>query len=502
MSTRDPVHRRTRAAGAAFLAPLALLAGGCHVGPDYQPPDVSARTDAAWRTPSGPAITEQRTELVRWWERLGSPELDALATRLVHENLSLAEARQRVVTARANRGIVHADRLPQVRGGLGYVRAGTGDESLNFQGPPPGTNVDLYSASLAAGWEIDLWGRVARLVEAADADIDVAVEDYRDAAVSLLAELALAYVDARTLHDRLDVVRRNIDLQQETVRLAQSRFDAGNGSRLDVEQSQRELELSRSLVPELERGLRAAENRIAILVGERPADGFVAARDELTLPPAIGIGLPADLLARRADVRRAERALCAAVARIGAAEAERYPRITISGTVALQSMDIENFGHGTDALAYSVGPNLSIPLFEGGRIDSRVQQRESLAQGARIEFERSLLGAIGEVEDAAEGVVRTRQRVARLESAAESARQTVTLARQLYQAGVQSLLQVVDAERAQVAIEDGLAVARQSAFVQSIDLYRALGGGWDAIGLDGSMADVAQSEPEHPEQPR
>ncbi len=480
--------RPSRRSGCGLV--LALLIGSCRIGPDYEQPDVSRYTNPAWREPSGPEVSAARTELAYWWQRFGSAELDALATRLVRENLSLGEARQRIVAARAQAGIVDAERLPQVSGRLNYERAGTGDKSLNFVGPPPGKTVNVYSAGVTGGWEIDFWGRVGRLVEAASAEIAIAIEDYRDAAVSLLAELALAYVDAVTLRQRIDVLHHNIDLQEQTVRIAQSRLDAGNGSRLDVEQSQRELELSRARVPELMRAARVAENRIAVLVGARPADNLVTAKETLTLPADVGTGLPAHLLARRADVRAAERRLAAEVARIGAAEAERYPRITISGTLAMSAMNTNNLTAGGDALSYSVGPVLSIPLFTGGRIDSQVRFQEARANVARLEFEQKLLGATEEVENAAEGTTRSRQRVAGMMVAVESARAAVTLARQLYERGVKDLLQVVDAQRAQLAIEEDLLVARQSAIAEMIHLYRALGGGWEPIELDGTTNPV------------
>lgn len=468
-----------------IVAGFALVATACTVGPDYEVPDLTARTAAAWRQPAGDAVVRERADLARWWERFHSDELSALAARLAAQNLSLAEARQRIVTARARRGIDAAERLPQLSGGAGYARAGTGDDSLNFQGPPPGRDVDVYSLSVTAGWELDLWGRVARLLEAADADIDVAVEDYRDAAVSLLAELALAYVDAATLHQRLEVVGRNVELQQQTARLAQSRLDAGSGTRLDVEQAQRELQTTQSRLPQLQQALAAAENRIAVLVGERPRDGLVTATEPLALPAQLGLGVPAELLSRRADVRRGERRLAAATARIGATEAERYPTIALGGTLALRAQDASTLGRGADALSYSFGPNLVVPLFTGGRIDSAVAVRRSEAQTARLEFERTLLQAIAEVEDAAAGVVRTQEREQQLDAAARSAHAAVALAQQLYQSGSRNLLQVIDAQRAQVASEDALLLARQAALVQTILLYRALGGGFETIGLDG-----------------
>ena len=322
------------------VTPLLVVVAACSVGSDYERPALAVRTNAVWRQPPEAALTAERMQLARWWERFGSTELSALAVRLVAQNLSLAEARQRLITVRARRGIVDADRLPQVLGTAGYTRAGTGDRSLNFQGPPPGQDVDVYSAGVTAGWELDLWGRVARLLEAADADVDVAVEDYRDAAVALLADLALAYVDASTLHHRLAVANRTVALQGETLRLAQSRLDAGNGTRLDVQQAERELLTTRAWLPQLQQALAAAENRIALLVGDRPRDGLVAAGGALTLPPAIGMGVPADLLERRTDVRRSERRLAAATARIGATEAERYPSISIGGTLALRAQTV------------------------------------------------------------------------------------------------------------------------------------------------------------------
>jgi len=492
-----------RRGAARFLrpGPLAALAGfalasACTVGRDYERPDLAPRTAPAWREPAGAAITAQRMELARWWERFGSDELTALATRLVAQNLSLAEARQRIVTARARRGIADAQRLPQLSGGAGYTRAGTGDRSLNFQGPPPGQDVDVYSASVTAGWELDLWGRVARLTEAADADIAIAVEDYRDAAVSLLADLALAYVETSTLHQRLAVATRGIDLQAETVRLAQSRLDAGLGTRLDVQQAGRELEATRALLPPMRQALASAENRIAVLLGDRPRDDLVSATGALRLPPTLGVGLPADVLERRADVRRSEQRYIAAVALAGATEAERYPSITLGGTLALRAQNVDTLTAGADAISYSFGPNLTIPLFTGGRIDSAVAAAESEAEAARLGFERAVLAAVAEVETAAAGAVRSRERVTHLQASARAAREAVDLAEQLYRSGARSLLQVIDAQRALVRIEDALLVARSEAFAQTVALYRALGGGFESIGLDGAIAAPAAENTE------
>lgn len=467
---------------------LSLTIAGCTVGPDPRPPDLSSRTGPAWRQPAGDGVAAARQELGQWWRQLGSDELTALSARLLLQNLSLAESRQRIVVARAARGIADAERLPQLQGDAGYLRAGTGERSLDFQGPPPGRQVEVYAAGVTAGWELDLWGRVRRLVEAADADIDVRVEDYRAAAVALLGELARAYVDASTQHQRLQATTRLIELQRQTVTLLQSRLDAGNGARLDVEQARRELATTAAQVPTLQLALAAAENRVAVLVGERPTDGLVQASAALQLPPAIGLGLPADLLSRRPDVRARERSLAAAVARIGVAEAERYPRLSLGGTLALRAQNGDALWSGVDGLSWSIGPSLSLPLFTGGRVDAAVAERTAEATAARLGLERVLLAAIGEVETAACGVVRSRQRLDQLQTAVVAAQNAAELARQLYAAGSRPLLLLLDAQRAQVAAEDAVLLGRQTALVQSIELYLALGGGYEPIGLDGALA--------------
>lgn len=483
-----PAQSRSR------LALLALLACACAVGPDYSPPDLDARTGAAWREPQGEEVQAARQELAGWWRELESPELSALVERLLSQNLSLAVARQRVVAARAARGIAESERRPQLGGEAGVMATGTGDESLNFQGPLPGREVEVYYAGVTAAWELDLWGRVARLVELADAEIDVAVEDYRAAAVSLLAELALAYVDAHTSHERLAAAARAIDLRRETLRLAESRLAAGSGTRFDVEQATRELAGTQASVPALEHALAAAENRIAVLIGERPTDGLVSARVAPALPAAIGIGLPADLLSRRPDVRARERALAAAVARSGVAEAERYPRVALLGTLALRAPDADALLSGADALSWSIGPTLSVPLFTGGRLDSIAALRDAQADAARLEYEGALLAAIEDVENAAVGVVRTRERLERLQAALDAARAASRSARELYDAGSRPLYETLDAERAQVAAEDAVLLARGAALAETIGLYRALGGGFESLALDGRLPDESATQ--------
>lgn len=465
----------------ALVLLVAIAATACQVGPEHETPDVSELVEADWRQGTDIGLAEgQRDELVGWWTRFGSAELDALAARLLRQSLTLREAAERAVAARARVGATEAGRRPRVDGDAGVYRAGTGDDSLNFQGPPPGTEVSVYSAGVIAGWELDLWGRVERLVEGAQAEVAMAEEDHRGIAVTLLAELALAYVDATTLQHRLEVLRRDLETREETLQLVRSRLDAGTGTRLELERAQRDLAASQARVPDLERARRLAENRIALLIGERPRDGLVTATDELKLPEDLDRGVPADLLTRRADVRRAERGLAAAVARVGAAEAERYPRIALNGSIAARTSELDDLLAGASAVSYSLGPGLTVPLFDGARIASEVRFREARAREARLAFERTVLEAIGEVEAAATSLVKSRERLERVQRAAAAAAEATRLERQLHAAGSTSLRGALDAERAQLALDDAVWTARQAALASAVDLFRALGGGLES----------------------
>jgi NodT family efflux transporter outer membrane factor (OMF) lipoprotein len=321
---------------------------------------------------------------------------------------------------------------------------------------------------------------VARLVEAADADIDASYESYRAMMVSMAAELTLAYIDVRTLQARLAAADRNIALQEKTLRLDRVRLDAGTGTRLSVTRAEQLLDRTRALRPELRRALTEAQNRIKVLLGEPPQERDLAPSPMPVVPALIGMGIPADLLVRRPDIREAERRYAAAVARIGAAEAEKHLQLTLSGTFNLQS-DTAGGILDPSALVYSLGPGLRFPLFSGGRIRSHIEVRKSQAEQARLQLEQKILSALAEVENAGAGVVRTQERVGTLETSLEAADQSVELSQDLYRAGLVDFFQVLDAEKSRVAAEDALLVARQTALAEVVRLYRSLGGGWQVM---------------------
>lgn len=463
-----------------------LVLSACSVGPEYTPPDLKSVVRPPWAAESATSettrLSAEAATVAGWWHAFGDETLPHLIERLCTQNLSLAEARQRVVAAQATRDSAASGWFPAVDGTADAGYAGTGEDAVNFRGPPPGKETDIYSAGIAASWEVDLWGRIGHLTHAADAAIGIALEDYHAAAVSLAAELAITYFELRVLAARLAVLEQNIELQKRALAIAESELDAGTGTRLSVAQATLALRQTIALRPGLNEAITRAENRLSVLLGQRPIAGFDFASGLPSMPRVIGLGLPADLLERRADVRRANASYRSAVELIGAAEAERYPEIRISGTFQLQTPDIADL-FSAGAATYTIGPSLRVPLVDGGRIDANVRTRTAEAAERRLALERILIGAIAEVESAAVGVVRSEERERELETAADAAKEAAALAESLYRSGLAGFLEVVDAERALVSIEDAVLVAKGDALAETVRLYRALGGSWATLPL-------------------
>ena len=478
--------------------PLFLMIGilsGCTVGPNYQAPDVAPLMLDKWQTPK--TIVGQfadRQPEISWWDQFHDNQLSSLIDQLFSSSLALAEARQRVVEVSARYGLIAANKQLQLAAALDYTHAETGDETVSLQGYKPGMTANVYSAGVVAGWELDIWGRTTRLLEAAEEDIRASYADYQSMLVSLAAELTLAYIDTRTLEARLKIIQNNIALQQKTLELAQSSYQAGSSNALTVVRTERLLETTKSRIPELKRSLAAAKNRITVLLGSPPQNHTLQPGPLPAVPPLIGIGLPADLLTRRPDIRQSFHRFHETVARIGAAEAERYPALSLSGTLTLSSGTLGGV-FNTDTLMYSLGPGLRFPILNGGRIDSTIAVRSSQSEQARLILEQKIVAALTEVENAADGVIRSQQQADKLDNAVKLATKSVTLSDTLYNAGLVDFFQVLDNEQQLVILQESLLLAKQQALSEVVRLYRALGGGWEHV-----LPDAASQKPDIPEQ--
>ncbi|MCG8456124.1 MAG: efflux transporter outer membrane subunit [Holophagales bacterium] len=501
---RDPASRvpRRRASIARRLLPLLLasfaLAQGCaSVGPDYEPPvldlpasyDVTpssndrAEADSDGSEPSEGAKADDEApattpDLAAWWLRFGDPVLRDLVERALGGNLDLAAALARLEQARSLTAAEISGRYPTLDATGSATRASS---SENAASSSAGVTLETYALGLEAGWELDLWGRVRRTIESARGDLAAAAEDARGVLVSVAGSVGRAYVDLRGFEARLAIAEQNEKVQEQTLELVEARYESGLISQLDVVQARASLDETRATIPGLRRGVEGSRDRLAVLSGLPPGslDAALGPTSTVPVPPAeLDVGAPAELLRRRPDVRAAERRLAAATARIGVAEAELYPQLRLTGAIGFEATSPGDLLSG-DSVGFSFGPSLRWNLFDTGRLRALVGFREAEAEENLLSYRATVLEAIREVEGALEALRSERQRLDALDSAAADYRQALELSRVRYRNGLVGFQTVLDAQRSLFAAEDALETSRIAIAATAVDLYRALGGGWD-----------------------
>jgi multidrug efflux system outer membrane protein len=459
-----------------LFALAALLSASC-ASVDEHDPQSAVQVPAAWHETSA-GLRAEPAELARWWGRWDDPLLASLVERAALGSLDLRQAVARMREARAWSAIAGGERLPSIDARAAYQRV---RNSQNTAFSFTDQDYDVFSAGFDASWELDLWGRVAHTVAAAEADFEASVEDARDVALSSAAQAAASYVDVRALQRRLELARGNLDLQQQTVQLVRGRFEAGLVGERDLAQALTNLESTRARIPPLEGALRAAENRLAVLVGLAPGALAQELAQAAPIPKHAGelaLGVPAELLRRRPDVRRAERALVAEHARRGIAEAERLPRFTLGGTLGFESEEPGDLIESASS-AFGLGPSLRWTLFDGGRLRQRVEVQDARVEQAQLRWEHSILLALEEAENALTSWVREDARRGALQAAAQQARRAVEFARTQYREGVADFQTVLDSERALTELDDALAQSEGALAAGLVSIYAALGGGWE-----------------------
>jgi len=460
---------------------ILILTGCATVGPDYVPPKKSVSKD--WHTQLKGGLTTEEMDpetLASWWTTLNDPELSSLIDRAVLGNLDLKKALARVREARARRGVAKADLFPT----LDATGSATWSHSSKDTGT--GKTSDLYAASFDAGWELDIFGGVRRSVEAAGADLLASQEDLRDVLVSLLAEVALNYVEVRTFQTRLNVAEASLGAQSETYQLALWRYQAGLSDELSVQQARYNLENTRSQIPTLRTGLEEATNRIAVLLGEQPGKVHEEVEKQVSIPVTslkVAVGVPADVLRRRPDVRRAERQLAAQTARIGVATADLYPKFTLSGSIGLEALSLSNLS-SYSTWSLSGGPRITWAIFKAGAIRQNIEVQSALQGQYLIAYEAAVLSALEEVENALVAYAEEQQRRQSLSEATQAAQKAVELAQHKYQAGLTDFSNVLDAQRSLLSFQDQLAQSDGTLTSNLVRLYKALGGGWRSMAPD------------------
>ncbi|WP_020586506.1 efflux RND transporter permease subunit [Desulfobacter curvatus] len=447
-----------------LLLPV-IMTGCMTVGPDYQRPAL----------PDIPDTREVEVDAAQWWNQFNDPGLTDMVQRALNNNHDLKTAVARVRQARAQLARTRAAYGPTVDLSGSITRSESSANGMSDTGA-----TTLYSTGFDAVWEIDIFGGTKRAVEAALADWDAIRVGLDDVRVSVAAETAIAYLSICTYQHRLTVSRANLEAQQETFEILSDRFNAGLSNGLAVQQARYNLESTRAAIPTLEAGLESARNALSVLAGEMPGALQTPNIDRIPQSDLVLEGIPADLLRRRPDIRRAERELAAQTARIGVAVADLYPRFTLTGSIGLESLQASTLFE-SDSGKYSIIPGIRWPIFYSGSIRNNIKIQEAVQEQYLYAYEAAVLNAVQEVRDALINYRKEKERSASLRDAVEAARAAEELAQDQYRNGLSDFNNVLDAQRSLLSFQEELAVCEGTVSQNTVRLYKALGGGWSSL---------------------
>ena len=466
------------------VAVLLLFAfSGCTVGPDYQRPSVEAEDQ--WLEANDPRLQGKPEGDKLWWKAFNDPVLDKLIEQAYLGNLNVRVASVRILEARAQLGSAIGNLFPQTQ----QITASLNKVHLSQRASQAAFSriFDYTQAQQAfsASWEIDFWGKFRRAIESADANFQVAVADYDNALVSLTADVAQTYITYRTLEKRLNIARQNVETQKQSLNIAEIRFNGGTTSERDVEQARAVLANTQATIPMLEISLCQQMNALSVLLGKPPShmNASLTGQSTIPAPPVqIAVGIPADLLRRRPDVRHAEMLAAAQSASIGVTKAALYPAISLTGTFGLLSSDVGSFGLGDifmwKSRTANFGPSLQWNIFNYGQITNQVRVQDARLQALLIEYQQAVLTAQREVEDNLVAFLRSQERAHFLVESTGAAQRSLKLATLQYREGITDFTTVLTAQQALLNEQDSLASTLGEISNDLVGVYRALGGGW------------------------
>jgi NodT family efflux transporter outer membrane factor (OMF) lipoprotein len=495
-------------AGASRLAPLlATLLASCTVGPNWQAPTAPHPTAflPAQGTPA-PSRTTEAPATPSWWTIFGDPELTSLERRVAAENLDVADATERVMESLAESSEVSAAQYPNANlnaswareraspnGILGLMGTTTpndpatvadGGQGFGPAGLPGSDGAPAYSLwqyGIGSSWELDLFGRIRRAVEASRAAVEVSEDERRGVVVGVLAETARDYIGLRGVQAELTITKENLGTAQQSLALTRLRFANGTTTDLDVANAKAAVDTIESRLPVLENHADQLINALSYLTGAPPrtlSAELATAKPLPPIPPSVPVGLPSQLAERRPDIRQAAAALHEATANIGVAEADFYPDISLSGSFDIQALDATGLGFW-NSRQYAVGPTISLPLFEGGQLRGQLRLRRAQQKQAAIDYRRTVLKAWQEIDDALTGYNADQNQRARIEDAVAENKVAVATAQAQYAQGAADFLNVLNADDALLASESALVQATTGTGVAIARIYTALGGGWE-----------------------
>ena len=479
-----------------LLVPILLASGCIKVGPDYVRPSV--KVSETWLEVGDQRVKTGAAEYRNWWQAFNDPVLDRLIDRAYRENLTLKIAGVRVLEARAQLGIAVGELYPQTQQAFGSLQYNRTSESAPQAGvlplgrgavEPSRNPLQQYWQSeigLSAIWELDFWGKFRRGIESADASWLATVADYDNALVSLTGDVANVYILIRTLEKRVEIARQNVETQRESLKIAEVRLRYGTVSQLDVEQARTVLNNTLASVPSLEAQLQQAKNALSILLGLPPshlADVLESTSEIPVSPTQVVVGIPADLLRRRPDIRSAEQQAAAQCALIGVAKADLYPAFSLTGTFGFLSSDVGTFKL-SDMFDWKsrfaqAGPSVTWNILNYGRIINNARVQDARFEGLLIAYQSTVLKAQQEVEDALVAFLRAQERAEFLAQSAAAAKRSLDLAVLQYRQGTKDFTTVLIAQQTLLTEQDDLASTLGQISANLVAVYRALGGGWE-----------------------
>jgi len=490
-----------------LLLGVALLTPGCiKVGPDFSTPQASVSDQ--WVEAGNEAIRSEPEQHAEWWKTFNDPVLNQLVETAYEQNLSLQIAGLRVLEARAELGYVTGHLFPQVQQGRGDIASvGASKNEANSLGVDPSWKTGGVGFDTA--WEMDFWGKFRRGVESADASLIASISDYDDVLVALTAEVARVYTLIRTYEERILIAEQNIKLQQRSLEITEARFEAGLVTELDTQQAKALLNGTKSLVPSFRMRLRQAQNALGILLGTPPGDlpQILNASGSIPAAPAeIAVGIPAELLRRRPDIRRAEMQAAAQSALIGVARADLFPHFSLVGSIGLRSSNNaptraggvggSSFGDlfDSDSFEYFVGPSFRWDILNYGRIKNEIRVQDARFQQLQVNYQETVLRATKEVEDGMVGFLRGQEEAGFLSQSVNAYKRSIDLAQTQYHEGLVDYILVIDNQRSLTAEQDKLIATQGEVALSLIAMYKALGGGWQIRSGQGVVSEEMQKE--------
>jgi NodT family efflux transporter outer membrane factor (OMF) lipoprotein len=478
-------RRRARPRSGLLLVPVLLAFAGCMIGPDFKQPKVSV--SPGWTETGDQRVRTESTTYRDWWRAFNDPVLDHLIARAYRDNLSLQQAGVRVLQARAQLGIAVGEIFPQTQQAVGSIQYFRTSDRASTSAAFNGSFAYWQSQiGIQASWELDFWGRIRRGIESADASLLATLADYDSTLVTLTADVANTYIALRTAEERIRIARENVEIQEQTLQIVEARFKFGVVSQLDVEQARTALFNTLATLPSLEAQRRQARDALSVLLGQPPGDlgDLLDGPSAIPVsPPQVIVGIPADLLRRRPDVRSAELQAIAQSAQIGVAKSDLLPAFSLIGNLVLLSTDLGTFRLSDmfrwGSRSVQVGPSVQWNILNYGQISNNVRVQDAYFQQLLLAYQQAVLSAQQDVEDNLAAFLRAQDRADLLARSVTSSRAAAAVAVLQYREGVTDFTTVLTAQQTLLSQQDNLASTLGNISTSLVGVYRALGGGWE-----------------------